>query len=656
MKFALYLPIVGIICLLVTGTGCQTTPLPNPEVISQTPPETVVTATEEELSSVVITPILEPSETAVPIPEDTEISEKTAVESPIAQLQNLPIDAFFEESYLLFVRRRPEQITRMGMAAELGVRNDGLDNLSDEYLRETQMLETAVLDLLHTYDRSSLTSEQQTSYDVYEWYLDNQIQGHPFMYHDYPITHFLGSYQDGLLRLITELHPMTTKEDAEDYISRVSQINIQVEQLMEGLEIREEMGIIPPKHILDMAQGQYIEHLNLRSSDPASIDPETLEVYTVFAEKLEEIEGLSEAEKQMLLEDARIATEKVFIPAFVTLLDYINHLLPLADDDIGLWKLPDGDAYYAYLLRDQTTTNMSPDEIHELGLVEVARIQSELRQLYDELGYPADESRQASIDRAIDEAGYINISTQAGKDEYTTAVIELVAETQTAFDEYFDMSPSNEVVVVPGPWGGYYVPGTPDGSRPGAYHISVSGQWKSKYDIPTIAYHEAVPGHHFQIALAQEMDMPLLRNDIVFNAYAEGWALYAERLAKEAGLYADDPYGDIGRLQFELLRGVRLVTDTGIHAKGWTRQEAKQYMDETMGKPGWFSHEVDRYIAMPGQATGYKIGMNKILELREQEMTRLGDEFDIKAFHNTVLGSGSVPLEILEQIVSDGGD
>jgi uncharacterized protein (DUF885 family) len=218
--------------------------------------------------------------------------------------------------------------------------------------------------------------------------------------------------------------------------------------------------------------------------------------------------------------------------------------------------------------------------------------------------------------------------------------------------ELFDIGPSWGVEVVPGPFGGYYTPGAPDGSRPGAYHVGIQGSSHNRFIEPTIAYHEAVPGHHYQIATGQVLDVPMFRKEGSYNGFVEGWALYAERLAYEMGLYEDDPYGNIGRLQMELLRAVRLVTDTGIHAKGWTREEARSYMEQAMG-PGFFSHEVERYVVIPAQATGYKIGMLKIMELRQRAQDALGDQFDIKEFHNIVIGNGSLPLEILERLVDD---
>ena len=219
----------------------------------------------------------------------------------------------------------------------------------------------------------------------------------------------------------------------------------------------------------------------------------------------------------------------------------------------------------------------------------------------------------------------------------------------SAWQTVFDMRPQAPVVVFADPaFGGYYTPGAADGSRPGAFHATVSGSGIDRAEMPTIAYHEAIPGHHFQIALTQEMDLPTFRKYEFFNGHGEGWALYAERLASELGVYEDDPYGNVGRLRLELLRAARLVVDTGIHAKRWTREQARAYLEENVG--GW-THEVERYVAWPAQATGYKIGMIKILELRQRAMDQLGDDFDLKEFHNVVLGNGSLPLSILERLV-----
>jgi uncharacterized protein (DUF885 family) len=577
-----------------------------------------------------------------------------SVDEILISLEGLPIDIFFEESFNQLSLRTPEGLTHAGVSATLGLRDDQLNDNSDAYLKETQKLESGILDLLRTYDRQALTPERAISYDVYRWYLENQVRGHEFMYHNYPLTHFIGSYHFELDNLLTEAHPLKTRENAEDYIARLSKVNKQVDQLMEGLAIREEKGIIPPKFIIEMTRSELYGYLGLRSPDTSAVRAETLGVYTRFAEEIEYIPGLTEQEIATFREAARGAIEMSFIPGFIKILEYQDHLLPLATEEAGAWKLPQGDDYYVYMLQSETSTELSPQEIHELGLAEVERIHAEMRTVFADLGYSEEASLSVNFQHAVEGAGYYNVDSSSGQEAYIQAVEALIEDIDQRVGEVFDLRPEGQVVVLGGPMGGYYVPGTSDGSRPGSYHVSTSGGWRPKYSAQTIAYHEAVPGHHYQIALAHELDLPAFRNFIHFNGYVEGWALYAERLAWELGMYGDNAYGDIGRLQFELLRAVRLVTDTGLHAMGWTRAEAKAYMDEAMNaQPGWFSHEVDRYVVLPAQATGYKVGMIKILELRQRAMDELGADFDIKEFHNVVIGNGSLPLDILEDLVLD---
>jgi uncharacterized protein (DUF885 family) len=572
----------------------------------------------------------------------------------VASLEGLAINEFFEESYRQLLLRNPEKLTEMGIAGSYGLQNDRLDNLSDAYVRETQELEAAILDLLRTFGRDELTPEQQLSYDVYAWYLDDLVRGHEFMYYDYPVHHFLGSYHDELTRLLTELHPLASKQDAEDYVSRLFQVHDQVDQLLKGLQLREEAGVVPPKFIVQLAKDEMVRYLDLHSTESASIGVQSLSVYTVFSDKLGEIDDLDAEERQTLLDAASVAIEKSFIPAYMELLDYLDHLVAVATHDAGVWKFPNGDAYYAYILRNQTSAELTPAQVHELGLAEVARIQAEMREMFDQLGYPSNENLGELMNRAVRDAGFYDIRTQAGKDRLIAAYEAILDDVNQRLDMALDIRPSAKVVVVGGPMGGYYVPGSSDGTRPGAFHVWTGGSWASKLQMKTVTYHEAIPGHHFQIATAQESDLPTFRNDVFFNGYGEGWALYAERLAWELGLYDQDPHGNLGRLDLELLRAVRLVVDTGIHAMRWTREQANAYMAEAFGDPpGTTFYEVDRYIVRPAQATGYKIGMIKILELRQRAMDQLGERFDLKQFHNLVLGNGSMPLEILERVVDE---
>jgi uncharacterized protein (DUF885 family) len=448
---------------------------------------------------------------------------------------------------------------------------------------------------------------------------------------------------------------METKQDAQDYVTRLSQVERQIGQVIEGLEIREEMGVVPPSFIVEMAISQMRTYLGMRSPDPSSIDASKLDVYSVFSEKLEKVPGLSADERDVLREEAFQQVMSSFVPGYVNLLNTLVRQQAEATSDAGAWKLPNGDDYYRYALRTQTSTDLTPEEIHELGLAEVDRIQGEMKAIFRELGYPADEPLEVSMDRAIQDGGSFSQNSSLGQAQVLEEYERLIREVEEKAELTFDLKPTSNVVVIGDPGyggGGYYVPGTLDGSRPGAFHTGIGGGSVPKFGMPTLAYHEAVPGHHFQIGISQDMNLPSFQQDIFFNAYVEGWALYAERLAAELGLYEDDPYGDLGRLRLELLRAVRLVTDTGIHAKQWSRAEARAYMVEAMGDSrGTWPHEVDRYIVLPGQATGYKIGMQKILELRDRAEQELGDGFDLPQFHRVVLENGSIPLEILETVV-----
>ncbi len=577
------------------------------------------------------------------VPTSTGATTAAATTGTAATLDGLAFADFLEESYGRLAIRRPEALTSAGEAEHYGMRNDLLDDLSPAYLEETQALETEILDRLGTYDRAALSPEEQISYDLYAWYLDQLVRGHEFTYHDYPVHHFVNSYNANLLLFLTGEHPMDTVADAEDYIARLSEIDTQVAQLIEGLEVRHGMGNIPPRNILRMTIG--------RLRGDIAGPPERLELYTSFEDRLDTVDGLDDTTRRELLTAALTEVESSFVPAWEALIATLESIEAQAGDDPGVWRLPDGDDYYAYLLRDQTSTELTAEEIHAMGLAEVARVEQELRAVFTWLGYPEDASLAELRRRAERDGGYYNGSSPAGRDEVIAAYETLIEEAAAVVAPYFTARPDADVVVVPEQLGrgGYYVPSSAEGERPGAFHAGVAGNAIPKYVMPTVAFHETVPGHHFQIALAQELDLPTFRRLTHYNGFVEGWALYAERLAAETGLYEDDPYGDVGRLELELLRAVRLVADTGIHDLGWSADEARAYMRETI--PGW-EHEVDRYTVLPAQATGYMVGQQHILELRDEAKRALGDEFDLATFHEVVIGGGSVPLDVLDDLVA----
>jgi len=350
-------------------------------------------------------------------------------------------------------------------------------------------------------------------------------------------------------------------------------------------------------------------------------------------------------------------------PAYQKLIDYFRELLPKTTTDDGVWKLPDGDAFYAYALHENTTTTLPPNEVHDLGLREVARIEGEMRALLDANGF-AGQPIGASMDKLGKDPRFLFANDDKGRADALAEYKRLLdTATERSKKELFLTFPRAKINIRRVPEfkeatapGAYYQGGAMDGSRPGIFYANLRDMNEvPKWTMPTLAYHEGVPGHHWQISIAQELKgVPQFRKVIPFTAYAEGWALYCEWLAKQVGWYDNDPFGDLGRLQAELFRGVRLVVDTGIHAKHWTREQAIAYMrDKTGMGEKEVKAEIERYIVNPGQACAYKVGMLKFQELRARAQKELGEKFGLREFHETLLKQGALPLEILEEQVND---
>jgi len=501
-----------------------------------------------------------------------------------------------------------------------------------------------VLNILRSFDRETLSSEEQVSYDVYEWYLDDIVRAGEFMYYDYPATFFpVTAVHEGVLYFFTDLHPVADLKDAKDYVARLEKVDIKFEQLLEGLKLREDEGIIPPMFATQWAL------YGLRNL--ARADAVHMPFYEAFEEKLVALEGVSPSERDALLGSAEQAINKAVLPAYNSLVDYLEHLESIGSTEDGLWQFPKGEAYYAHLLRHYTTTSMTPEEIHQLGLQELERIHAEMDTIFAELGYDTDNSLPDLFDLVARDGG----SIPAG--EVMNTYESIIQEAEDNLDVAFDIRPKAKLQVVASPIKGMYVHASLDGTRPGAFHAGSGQSAEDWYAMPTLAYHEAVPGHHFQISLAQEADLPLFRSLVGNLGYTEGWALYAEQLAWELGWYDDDPYGNLGRLQAEAFRAARLVVDTGIHTKEWTFRQAQDFFTENVGFEQGDSvgpeGQIARYIVWPGQSTSYKIGMIKMLEIRQRAMDQLGDQFDLKEYHNLVLSNGSMPLEVLERVVDD---
>jgi uncharacterized protein (DUF885 family) len=570
-----------------------------------------------------------PTESPAPAGDDRDIAEI------LASLSNLPIDAFFENSFTELGFRYPEDLVEQGIDVQLGVPVT-LNNLSEEYLLETMELESGMLAILLGYDLDSLTPEQQTSYQVYKWYLEDIVDGHPFSDYQYIASYMiLNSVHNQTNMFFTETHPVNDLQQAENFITRLSLLDEKFEQLVASLQSRADQGLIPPRFSIDWA----LSGLRGQTRSFAVGHP----FYTAFRNKLQDLEELSDDQIDALLEKAAEAIETSVLPAYDALIAELERQRTLASDaQMGVSKFDKGEEYYAYLLKHYTTTDLTADQIHQLGLDELERIHAEMRVIFDQLGYPEDENLETLFARVAKDGGIIP-SGQA-----VETYEQIIADTNLLLDQAFEISPQADVIVIGGASGGYYVRGSLDGSRPGAFYAGISGGGEPFYKMHSLCYHETIPGHHFQIELAREMNLPTFRNTIGIGGFVEGWALYAERLASDLGWYADDPYSDLGRLQYEALRAARLVVDTGLHTKQWSFDQAVEFFMENVGwSRGASEYQIARYIVVPGQATGYMIGMLQILDLRQQAIDKLGSQFDLIEFHSVILDGGALPLSIL---------
>ena len=552
-------------------------------------------------------------------------------------LEGLALDDFFEESFKALMLRDPEWVISLALTNIYPIQGVELTNISDDFVRDNYAMCEVILDKLLTYDRDSFSENDKISYDVYRWYLQDRIDREQFFYHDFVASYGVFGIQRDTRLFFTDIHPLASRQDAEDYITRLGLIPRKFAQLENHLRSQRNAGIVEPIMTLNYATSQ----VNSEAQTPASSSP----YFTVFRNKIAYIYGLSSSQRQNLENDAWAAVQNSVIPAYQALYTTLNNLRSAAPPSIGVGQFPAGPAYYSYILGHHTTTDLTATQVHQLGLDELQRIHSEMRLIFDQLGYPQNETLLQLFDRLAADGGIIPAADVLATYE------DLIDFADQNLDQAFDVFPTADVIVIAVPYGGYYLGPSFDGTRPGAFYAGTQID-EPYYKMPSVTFHETLPGHHLQVALAGEADVPFFRRIIRGTAFVEGWALYAERLAYELGWYDGDPYGNLGRLQWEALRAARLVVDTGIHYLGWSFDDAVQFMDDKVG----FTTEsnqasVARYSVIPGQATAYMIGMLKILEVRQRAMDELGSEFNVFDFHRAVLGNGGVPLPILEQVV-----
>jgi uncharacterized protein (DUF885 family) len=564
------------------------------------------------------------------------------------------INLFFARTMLQIMLDSPEMLSNLRVLEPLGItgHNAELDDASlaagDRFMEQMKEANRVLL----SYEDEDLSEADLMSKRIAATMLGALVEGEKFRFHTFPVNQMFG-VQSNFPSFMESTHQVHSVGDGEDYVSRLRAVGLKFDQVLEGLRKREELEIFPPQFVVT----KVLEEMRNFVATPV----EEGILMKALLDKMEEAE-LPEDEQQRLALEARAAIEETVYPAYGRLIAYFEALDKKVEGNYGAWSLPDGEDYYRLSLKLFTTTDYDPQYIHNLGLKEVDRIQAEILQILADEGWDVSEGFTAAIDEMAESPQFYYSDTGEGRDEILAEYQALIDEINAGMEPWFDVVPENTVEVRRVPEfkektapGAYYEPPAMDGSRPGVFYANLYDiKATPKYSMRTLTYHEAVPGHHFQLAIQQEQeDLPFFRRLIPFPAYTEGWGLYAERLAWEMG-FLEDPYDNIGRLQAELFRAVRLVVDTGIHAMRWTREEAIDYLQSNTGMAeSDVVAEIERYFVIPGQATAYKVGMTKILELREYAQRELGDRFDIRKFHNVVLTNGSVPLDILEELIRE---
>jgi len=565
----------------------------------------------------------------------------------------LKLDWFLGREFLQFAMESPETLSSLRMLEQFGIKGHQ-DELDDESMaagdRMLGRLREAHKTLL-SYEDEDLNAGDLLSKRIARSILDPMVESaEKFRFHTYPVNQLFG-VQNGFPSFMESTHQVNNRRDAEDYVARLNKVGVKFDQVIDGLRHRESLGILPPQFVVE----RVLEEMRNFVAEP--IEDNIL--YSSLEQKMGETE-LSEQDREQIGAAAADAIRDSVHPAYQRLIGYFEELQPKAQGNHGVWKLPDGDQLYKLALRLMTTTDYTADEIHRTGLSEVARIQAEILSILATENWDTSGGFEPAIAALADDPRFYYSDTDEGRQQILEDYRQMIEEISGGLSEAFDVMPKASVEVERIPEfkektspGAYYQGPAMDGSRPGVFYANLYDiKATPKYSMRTLAYHEAVPGHHFQIAITQEQeDLPLFRRFGPFTAYVEGWALYAEQVAWELG-FQDDPYDNIGRLQAELFRAVRLVVDTGIHAKQWSREQAIDYMIANTGMAeSDVISEIERYFVMPGQATAYKVGMMKILELREKAKRELGSSFDLRQFHNVVLTNGAVPLTILEELI-----
>jgi uncharacterized protein (DUF885 family) len=564
------------------------------------------------------------------------------------------VNNYINKASLRMVADSPEMLSYMGMidntlldfhSDKLGSYTKEQDEISLEKLKEAR----AGMD---KYGPDGLEGQELLSWKITAWFFDDLIAGEEFEYSGYPMSQLSGPMVD-MPQFLTDTHVIKSKKSAERYVSRVAEFGRVIGEMEVRVREYADNGVIAPDFVLEKS----ITGMRSFVDGGASENP----LVTTLPARLEKVDGLSDDFKSQTVAEVKALVESDIIPDYESMIALHEDLLKSATHDAGIWRIPNGEKIYQTALRSNTTTDMTADEIHNIGLSEVARIEKEMDAILQGEGL-SDGPLSERVAAMMGRADQIYPDSDAGRAAMIAELERLNEEVMAKAGDYFVTLPPQplEIKRIPeysqdGAPGGYYSGPALDGSRPGQFYINLKDPVDNpKWTLPTLLYHEAAPGHHFQISRSQMIeDVPILRKMSPFTAYTEGWALYAEYLAaNDMGMYDDNPLGDLGRLQAEMFRAVRLVVDTGLHHKRWTREEAIDYMAEKTGNSaGDVEREIERYAVWPGQATAYKTGQLAILRLRKHAEDELGEDFNLRNFNELILENGAMPLGILDEVV-----
>jgi len=550
--------------------------------------------------------------------------------------------------------RSPEILTTLGFIDNslLDFHSDKLDAYdlaSDQemlsFLRESR-------DSLDNYGPGGLAGQELLSWKILAWYLDDVIRQSEFEHGTYRVNQISGVMVN-MPQFLTDSHHIVNEASLENYISRLREFARVIGEVKMRVMDDRDHGTLPPDFIIEKA----LVAMRAFAAEGAEENP----LVTTLPAKLEALSDISAARKAELFQQVVTAVDERVLPQYIEMIALFEQLLPLSDATAGIWRLPRGEAIYIAALRSNTSTSLTADEVHQLGLSEVGRIEADMESILTKEGLDSG-SIVSRVRHLMAMPAHNFANTAQGRLEQIAYLNEINEKLMAGVADYFITVPPQplEIVRVPeyaqdSSAGGYYRPPALDGSVPGRFYINQKNTTDNpRWTLPSLMYHEGSPGHHFQLSAAQLIEnVPFIRKSLPFNAFVEGWALYAERIvATDMNIYQDDALADLGRLQAEMFRAVRLVVDTGMHDKRWTREQAISYM---LAKTGMtqaeVTREIERYVVWPGQATGYKVGQLYILRMRAMAEEQLGDRFDIREFHEMILLNGAMPLEILEESV-----